>query len=96
MDEVEGDLAAEAAAPVDLESKVYTQSEWDLEHQKWLCRVWSLSAWPFGILIFSWLFGETKPIELLSIGLGGLAVLWAPAAYHWYRYSKATGNWFWL
>lgn len=96
MDQESDEITAASAGPKDGEAKLYTQREWDLEHQKWLCRAWSLAAWPFGILIGSYIVSEAKPPEALAVGLAGLILLWGPAAYFWYRYSKATGKWIWL
>ena len=96
MDEPTGERPTSEVEAAESEEKVYSQRQWDLEHEKWLCRAWHISAWPFGVFIFSWLFSDSKPIELLLVGLGGLAVLWGPAAYHWYRYSNGTGKWIWI
>ena len=96
MDEATDQIAAAGGGPDDGEAKLYTQREWDLQRQKWLCRAWSLAAWPFGIFIGSYLVSETKPPAALTLGLAGLILFWAPAAYFWYRYSKATGKWLWL
>ncbi len=96
MDEASDEIAAAGTGPNNDGAKLYSQRQWDLEHQKWLCRAWSLAAWPFGIIIGSYLVSDVKPPEALAVGLAGLILFWGPAAYFWYRYSKATGKWIWL
>ena len=38
MDEASDKIAAAGTGPNNDGAKLYTQRQWDLEHQKWLCR----------------------------------------------------------
>ena len=52
MGELIDDIEAEGDGPDASEAKVYTQKQMDLLQEQWLCRVWHISAWPFGVFIF--------------------------------------------